>query len=336
MKRHTGAASSRSTRSRTLAPSAEAARIRALRSPKERFDPWKPLGLHLEEERRPDGEVEPVLTVFLAGSECPFTCVFCDLWRYTLDEPTPPGALPAQVRIALADEAVRRASPRRIKLYNASNFFEPRAVPPEDLSVLADLLRPFGGVTVECHPRLVDEACFGFSKRLEGRLEVAMGLETIHPEALRRLNKGVSIDDFARAAARLWEADIDVRAFVLVGAPFVPPEESVQWAVRSVDHALDQGAAVVALIPARGGNGEMERLAASGEFQAPTLRDLEAALEGSLRPGGGVVVADLWDAERLPACGACGPSRIARLGRINRTGRIEPGVRCASCAESAS
>lgn len=336
VKRPTGAVSSRSTRGRALGSSEEDARVRSLRPPKAPVDPWRPLGLLVEEERRPGSEAEPVLTVFLAGSECPFTCVFCDLWRSTLDGATPPGALPDQVRIALADEAVRGARPRRIKLYNASNFFDPRAVPPSDLPVLADLLRPFAGVTVECHPLLVGDACVEFAERLEGRLEVAMGLETAHPEALARLEKRVSLDDFARAAARLRRAHIDVRAFVLVGAPFVPPGEGVPWAVRSVAHALDHGAAVVALIPARGGNGEMERLAAAGEFRAPTLRDLEAALEGALRLGGGVVLADLWDAARLPACPECRPLRIERLGRMNRTGGIEPAVRCDSCADGES
>ena len=296
----------------------------------------RPLGFLVEEERRPGGELEPVLTVFLAGSECPFTCVFCDLWRYTLDTPTPLGALPAQVRVALTDAAVRRANPRRIKLYNASNFFDPRAVPSSDLLVLADLLRPFAGVTVECHPRLVGDACLEFADRLQGRLEVAMGLETVHPEALARLNKRMSVDDFTRAAARLRRAQVEVRAFVLVGAPFVPREEGASWVVRSVAHALEQGAAVVALIPVRGGNGEMERLLASGAFHPPALRDLETALEGALGLGTGVVLADLWDAARLPACEVCRPPRLQRLGRMNRTGRVEPAVRCASCAESES
>lgn len=315
-----------------LADSAEAARIRALRPPRERIDASRPLGILIEEERGPRGDLEPSLTVFLAGAECPFTCVFCDLWRYTLDHPTPAGALPSQLRLALADERVRGATPRRIKLYNASNFFEPGAVPSADLPVLAELVRPFAGVTVECHPRLIGRSCFEFAERIAGRLEVAMGLETVHPEALPRLNKRVGLDDFARAAARLRQADIDVRAFVLVGAPFLPSAESVTWAVRSAAYALEHGAGVVALVPVRPGNGELERLAAAGAFSPPTLADLEAAFEGALALRAGVVIADLWDAERLPACAACGVSRIGRLARMNRTGRLLPGIRCDACA----
>jgi radical SAM enzyme (TIGR01210 family) len=313
---------------------AEASRIRALRPARAALDPWRPLGLRLDRERGGGGEVEPVLTVFLAGSECPYTCVFCDLWQHTLPVPTPAGALPAQLRAVLADERVAAAAPRRIKLYNASNFFEPRAVPPSDLRALAEIVRPFPGVTVESHPRLVDEACFEFARRLAGRLEVAMGLETIHPQALPRLGKQAGLDDFARAMERLEAAAIGVRAFVLVGTPFIPAEEGIAWAVRSAAWALDHGAQVVSLIPVRGGNGELERLAAAGDFTPPTLGDLEAALEGALGLGRGVVLADLWDAPGLPACGACRAARTERLARMNASGVVEAAVACAACARA--
>ena len=82
----------------------------------------------LEEERRPDGRIERALTVFLAGAECPFTCSFCDLWRYTIDGPTPPARSSRRLERALAD--VDEPLPDRLKLYNASNFFDRRAVPP--------------------------------------------------------------------------------------------------------------------------------------------------------------------------------------------------------------
>jgi len=55
----------------------------------------------LEEERRPDGKIEQALTVFLTGAECPFTCSFCDLWQWTIDGPTPPGALTSQLESVL-------------------------------------------------------------------------------------------------------------------------------------------------------------------------------------------------------------------------------------------
>src|SRR4029078_7928629 len=78
-------------------------RIRSLRPPKPHVDPYVAHVTVREEERRPDGRIERALTVFLAGAECPFTCSFCDLWRYTIDRPTPPGALVAQLERGRAD-----------------------------------------------------------------------------------------------------------------------------------------------------------------------------------------------------------------------------------------
>jgi radical SAM enzyme (TIGR01210 family) len=278
--------------------------------------------------------VVPALTLFLAGAECPFTCVFCDLWRSTLDGPTPPGALPAQVEQTLAAVPRDRLAGARVKLYNASNFFDPRAVPPDDLPALARLLAPFARVIVESHPRLVGRRCRDFAAALgAGRLEVAMGLETVHPGALPRLNKRMTLADFDRAADQLAAWGVAARAFVLLGAPFVPPEETVEWAVRSAAHAFDRGVETVSLIPVRGGNGELERLTARGEFTPPTLGQLEAALEGALTGAGPgrVVTADLWDAGPLVRCPVCGPARLARLERINLGGRFEPRVDCAAC-----
>src|SRR2546427_11560201 len=117
------------------------ARIRRLRPPKPVVDPWKAHGTVVEEERSANGVVERALTVFLAGAECPFTCSFCDLWRWTLDGPTPPGALPAQLSKAL--ESLAPPFPHPPKLYNANHFFHPRAVPGEGLPPLAHLAPPF-------------------------------------------------------------------------------------------------------------------------------------------------------------------------------------------------
>jgi radical SAM enzyme (TIGR01210 family) len=306
-------------------------RIRGLRPAKPFVDPYRAHGTLLEEERRPDGRTERALTVFLAGAECPFTCSFCDLWRYTIDGPTPPGALTLQLEEALA--SLEGPVPDRLKLYTASNFFDRRAVPPEDLDDLARLAAPFAAVTVESHASTIGDAAPAFARRLRGRLEVAMGLETVHPVAALRINKRLDATRFDLAAQRLNTEGIDLRVFVLLGTPHVPAAESVAWTERTVAYAVERGAAVVSIIPVRGGNGELERLQALGAYTPPTLAQLEDALDAGLAHArDAVVTADLWDAERLAACAECGAERIARLARVNLSGRAEARVACAECA----
>lgn len=305
--------------------------------PRPVHDPYRPLDVLAEEERRGDGGVERWLTLFLTGAECPYGCVFCDLWRHTLDGPTPAGALPAQVAAALERPEAKGAT--GVKLYNASNLFEPRALPPEDDADLAALVDGFRRVLVECHPNLVGERCFAFAERLAqrgARLEVAMGLETVHPEALPRLGKGMTLERFDRACGELREAGCGVRVFVLVGAPFVPAREAVEWAVRSAAHAFARGAGHVSLIPVRGGTPEMEELRAAGEWTPPALTHLERALDEVLAaaPAGAVATADPWDLERLADCAACAPARRERLDRLNRTGRPEPCITCPQCIDT--
>jgi radical SAM enzyme (TIGR01210 family) len=312
-----------------VSTSAADLRIRSLRGPKPQVDPWRAHGSLVEDERRPNRVIERALTIFLAGAECPFTCAFCDLWRYTTDGPTPRGAIPKQIEDTLTSGAV--SSLRRIKLYNASNFFDGRAVPNDDRARIAELCSPFAGVTVESHANTVGAMTLQFARQLSGRLEVAMGLETIHPEGRAHLNKRLDLERFDRAASFLTDHDVELRVFVLLGAPYIPEEESVEWTVRSAEHAAARGAAVVSIIPVRGGNGEIERLATLGRFTPPTLRQLESALDRCGEWNATVVTADLWDVERLPACPACRMSRIERLRRLNVSGRSEPSVACVEC-----
>jgi len=304
-------------------------RIRAVRPPKPRLDPWVAHGTTLEAERTKDGAIERALTVFLTGAECPFTCSFCDLWRWTIDGPTPAGALPAQLARAL--QSLERPLPDRLKLYNASNFFDPRAVPREDLPAIAELVAPFAGVTVESHANTIGRLTLELAGQIRGRLEVAIGLETIHPDAIRHLNKRMPLARFDQAARFLAEHDIDLRVFVLLGAPYVDPGESVEWTVRAAEYAAARGAGRVSLVPVRGGNGELERLEALGHFVPPTLRQLEAAVEQCLCLAPVVVAADLWDVDRLPGCPECRPQRVDRLRRLNLSGGPEPPVVCRAC-----
>lgn len=292
------------------------------------LDPSRPYAALVEEEAAADGEVVPVVTIFLTNRECPWRCLMCDLWKNTLAELAPPGAIAAQIRRAL--ESLPPA--RQVKLYNAGSFFDAQAIRPQEDEEIAALVRPFERVIVESHPALVGERCLTLRDRLDGRLEIALGLETIHPEILPRLNKRMSLGDFQRAAAFLQHAGIALRAFVLVGLPFLEEEEALDWACRSIHFAFDCGATAVSLIPTRAGNGALDALAQSGEFMQPGLASLESALDFGLALGRGRVFADLWDLERFGRCADCLPARSARLRDTNLRQTVRPRVACPTCA----
>lgn len=309
--------------------------IRALRPARPTVDPWQPLAVSDEQERGLDGRSHSCRTVFIAGAECPFTCVYCDLWQYTTEQTTPLGAVPRQLQLALAD--YQPGTIERLKIYNASNFFDSRAVPAADHEAIATHARGFERVVVECHPRLIDERCRRFQERLDGSLELAIGLETAHPTALEQLNKQMTVSDFATATERARSYSIPVRAFVLIGVPWLPAGQQLDWLGRTIRTAIELGAQRVTMIPVRGGNGALEALAAEGFFVPPDLALIEAAQEVGLvaQSESTVVSLDLWDLERFAAAPCCSERRIARLCEIEQLGSLHqaPPIVCTACTE---
>jgi radical SAM enzyme (TIGR01210 family) len=275
-------------------------------------------------------------TVFLTGRECAWRCVMCDLWRFTTAGDTPVGAIPTQVRDAAEGLRAQGVRPDVWKLYNASSFFDRRAVPPADDHAIADIVGGAARVVVESHPSLVGDRVWRFRDRLARfgtALEVAMGLETVHPEALAAINKGVRLAAFEAAAQAVRQEGIAWRAFLLVHPPFVPVCERRQWLQRSVTFARDGGATAVALIPTRSGEGAMRALTAEGSFVAPTIGDLEQASADGLMTPGVRVFADLWDLNQHSRCPRCLERRRARLARQNLEQRVAAPYECRECEE---
>jgi hypothetical protein len=301
--------------------------ILALRPARNPVDASRPYFYLQEQEPGPFG-VESVNTLFLTGKECAFKCLMCDLWKNTLEGPTPPGVLPQQIDYALARLPVADS----IKLYNSSNFFDPRAVPVADYPAIFERVRDYRRVIVENHPLLVGDACVRFAEGLVGRLEVAMGLETIHPIALPAMNKQLTPEDFQRAAGFLRSHGIRVRAFVLLNPPYITdPQEGIRWAVETVRFAFESGADCCSIIATRGGNGVMEALRAAGDYVPPTLDALEEVFAASLglaETFGGLVFVDTWDIGFLSACPHCFDARKARLEKMNLDQTIHQPIAC--------
>ena len=282
-----------------------------------------------------------VTTVLLRGSECSFRCTMCDLWKETHLGPTPRGNMPAQIREALARQQsspLKQSGPEQssrqhwIKLYNASNFFAPYNVPTEDLPEIAQLVCNFDRVIVENHPSLTAPSIADFAKQLNGRLEVAMGLETVDPQSLRSLNKQVTVDTIRSATHSLIDMGIDVRLFVLLRPPGLSESAAIESCLASVAAAQDWGARHVSIIPVRGGNGAMEYLQQTGGFEPPLASSLEFVLNQSLASSPIVVTADTWDWDKLRGqCAACSAARRSALERANLAQVPQASITCENC-----
>lgn len=299
------------------------------RSSKNPVNTQEPYAFLVEAERSASGVIEPVATVFLTNRECPFRCLMCDLWKNTTGEKTPPGAIPHQISRAL--EQLPPA--RHIKLYNSGNFFDTKAIPPEDYRTIAALLEPFETVIVECHPKLINERCLHFRDMLRGKLEVAIGLETAHPDVLQKLNKRMDLDDFLQSVQFLTDNDIPTRAFTLLRPPFLTEQEGVLWAKRTLDFAFDAGVGCCVVIPTRAGNGAMDWLQARGYFSPPSIGSLEQVMVYGLQLRAGRVFADLWDLDIFSNCPHCFERRKKRLEAINFQQVAQPEISCA-CSPS--
>src|SRR5437773_8886600 len=84
--------------------------ILSRRSQRNAVDPRRPHAFLVEEERAESGEIVSVATIFLTNRECPWRCLMCDLWKNTLTETVPAGAIPAQIDYALAELSKQRSA----------------------------------------------------------------------------------------------------------------------------------------------------------------------------------------------------------------------------------
>jgi len=302
--------------------------ILSLRGPRAALDPRRPYAWLIEPERTRAGRVEEVATIFLTNKECPFRCLMCDLWRHTTAERVPEGAVAEQVAWALR----QMPGPRHVKLYNAGNFFDLQAIPRDDRRRIGERVRGHETVIVECHPRLVQRDCLEFAERLQGRLEVAMGLETIDPAAMALLNKRMTLDDYAGATRRLTRAEITARAFILLRCPPQSESEGIAWARRSIAWAFETGVECCVVIPTRGGNGAMERMAEAGAFEPPAVGSLLEVLEYGLSLRGGRVFADLWDLRQRADLSLREREQIDRMALLNLTQDLAAANACAGAA----
>lgn len=298
--------------------------IVSMRGKKNPVDPHRPYGWLVEKERTITGKIEDTGIIFLTNRECPFHCLMCDLWKNTTDETVPVGSIPEQIEWALN----QMPDVKHLKLYNSGSFFDTRAIPPEDYPEIASILRNLETVIVESHPRMINEKCLRFRNMLKPDLHVALGLETVNPGVLLKLNKQMTLKDFINAVGLLSKNGIRSRAFILLRPPLLSEAEGIYWAERSIDFAFKTGIECCTVIPVRSGNGAMDFLKEKGDFNPPDIHSLEMVLEYGIGLNSGRVFADVWDLGLFSNCNKCLEKRTARLIKMNLNQEIYPSIEC--------
>jgi radical SAM enzyme (TIGR01210 family) len=233
----------------------------------------------------------------------------------------------AQINYALS----RLPLTKHLKLYNCGSFFDPKAIPADDYEKIARLVDHFETVIVESHPVFIGKNSLFFRDLLKPSLQVAIGLETVNPEILSRLNKHMTLSDFEHSVRFLTSHGVSTRVFILLRPPFLSETEGVYWAKKSIDFAFSTGVASCSVIPVRSGNGALEVLAKSNYFSQPGIKSLEQVIEYGIGLKLGSVFADLWDIDRFSSCPECLDMRKERLIKMNLNQRIYPPVNC-SCS----
>ena len=296
------------------------------RGKKNPVDTQKPYAWMIEKELSSSGSIEDVAIIFLTNNECPFRCLMCDLWKNTTDERVMAGSIPRQIELALNE----LPAAMNLKLYNSGSFFDPNAIPVEDYVNIASMVKSFKTVIVESHPKFIGTKCLNFRNLLKTDLHVALGLETVHPDLLDKLNKKMTLKDFSRAVKFLSRNEIQSRAFVLLKPPFLSEEEGILWAEKSIEFAFSEGIECCTVIPVRPGNGAMDELMENGYFAPPRISSLEKVLEYGINLKAGRVFADTWDLKLFSGCDKCIDERTSRIIEMNLSQKIYPSVKC-SC-----
>lgn len=119
--------------------------------------------------------------------------------------------------------------------------------------------------------------------RLKQRAEcyIELGLETGNDWILKHcVNKGMTVEDFRRAATLIHQEGLRVTANVGVGIPFLQERASIEAAVNTVKNALSWGADGVVLFPYHVKQGTlMETMHRLGMYQSVSLWSLIEVLK---------------------------------------------------------
>ncbi|MCS4540911.1 MAG: hypothetical protein HY929_01100 [Euryarchaeota archaeon] len=275
--------------------------VRGFRTQKNTRPVSEPVAYWVENEVLYDKRSHPVGTIILNTKECPYACTMCGYWKDSLDFTPSHEALIDQVKFALGKLREIDA----IKIYNSGSFFDDEAVPPAVRNEIANLVKDIKLVTVESRWNYISDQAIDFANKLNGALEVAIGLEVADNKKLAQINKKMTCKTFKKTVTFLEGNGIYVKAYMLVKPPFTTEKQAFLLGRQTIDFAFDCGIYTLSILPTAVMDGFIDHLAQTEFFKPPNLWTVYKLVQYALQKRFERVLVDTSDLEQLVKCKNC-------------------------------
>ena len=177
------------------------------------------------------------------------SCTFCNYGR---GGATDIGDMVSSVARGLSE--LSATTPTTLLVSPSGSMFDEVEVPSAARRAILELIAASDAREVLCETRaetVTDANAREFAELMAGKSpHIEVGLESSDPWVSNYcVNKTLSLDDYREAIARINAHGIGAITNVVVGTPFLSPNEVIEDAVQSIRWALDQGSASCVLFP---------------------------------------------------------------------------------------
>ena len=177
---------------------------------------------------------ENTVTIVIESGKCAWgKCVFCGFGKNIGIQPNVEKLKEIFIKKMKKFEDVNI---RTLKIFCSGSFLDDNQFPPEFRKYVNDYCSTHGieNLVIETRPEFItSEKLKDFSNV---SLCVAIGLEVADDKILRKLNKGITLQDYEDAVNILRENNVRVRTYLLANPPFV--ENNKNYLHDSVNYAL--------------------------------------------------------------------------------------------------
>ncbi len=155
-------------------------------------------------------------SIFLRSGKCGWgKCIFCGWGKYEYSKMTL-----HELKKKIDKDLEKRVD--ILKIFNSGSFLDEDQIPKAFRSYLVRKCELMGvkKLFIESRTEYVDESLVEDMKSDKVKVIIGIGLEVADDEILKKLDKGLTVEKYVKAAGFLRKNGFGVRSYVLVNAPY--------------------------------------------------------------------------------------------------------------------